>query len=152
MRLTCAEDRCKDPALPVAHRAAVGWGPAEKDVSAAAPLCRIDAVFVAALPLPRHHAQVIVTIHLQQEDTLLNSSRGLYLVVYISHLKFHSIPNKHTAVLHMAIFLKMPPVTTSNLLRNWCHSEPKCKRTDYCTSRQYLQFWFLTIAQMTLLM
>lgn len=66
---TCAKDRCKHPALSIAHRAAVRGDPAVKDVSAAAPLCRLDAIFVAALPLSLQNTQVIITVHLGQEET-----------------------------------------------------------------------------------
>lgn len=86
--VTGAEDGCKDPALAVAHRAAVGWGPAAQDVAAAAPLRRTDAVFVAALPPPHHDAQVVVTIHLQQEErrvwtVMLVQRRGITHIRYV---------------------------------------------------------------------
>lgn len=49
---TCAENRCEDPTLSIAHGAAVGRDPLVKDVSAAAPLCRLNTISVAAVPLP----------------------------------------------------------------------------------------------------
>lgn len=67
---TCAEDRCKDPALAIAHRVAIGRDPAVKDVCAAAPVRRPDTILVAARPLTRQYAQVIVTIYLRQEEKL----------------------------------------------------------------------------------
>lgn len=43
-----------------------------EDVGAATPLCGADAIFVAALPLSHQNTQVVVIVHLEQEeDTLL---------------------------------------------------------------------------------
>jgi len=86
---TCAEDRRKDPALSVAHRAAVGRDPAVQDVGAAAPLRGVDPTSVAALPLALQNTQIIITVHLET-----NGGGG--------ELSF-SLTGKQTALQHVPV-------------------------------------------------
>lgn len=63
---TCAGDRGEDPALAVADGAALR--PLAQDVAAADPPARVHPVG-DLVPLPHHHATVVVAVDLAAEST-----------------------------------------------------------------------------------
>lgn len=65
---TCAEDGCENPALAVAHWAAVRQGPGLQDVGAATPLGGIHAPLVAAVPAAQQDPPVVVAVHLKETE------------------------------------------------------------------------------------